>query len=175
MPKPQRSPAERDDAHRLYVFEGQSIESIAVECNIPLGTLKRWAASGYESSDKKSWHAQRAIIAIQQGERITSAYALATTAMKRAQKTGEAKDIFAAVAAYKALDSSDAELRQVKINLEKAKLAATTAHKEGAAEVGADIIWSAMQEVPDLAKVLKNQRVREALKRAIEKKVADAA
>ena len=142
---------------------------------IPLGTLKRWAASGYESPDKKSWYEQRAAIEMDRANISSRMHHLAGKAIEDAVKSGEAKDIFAAVAAAKALQGEgDAELRRVKLDLAKAELALKTAHKEGAAEVGADVIYSAMQDVPELAKVLKNQRVREALKRAIEKKLAES-
>jgi hypothetical protein len=133
MPKPRRSPAERQDAWRRYVLQGSTLEAIAVECAVPLGTLKRWAASGYESPDKKSWHEQRAEIARNQTNIISRLHHLAGKAIADAVESGEAKDVFAAVAAAKALQGEgDSELRAVRVELEREKLSALRAKREAA-------------------------------------------
>jgi len=142
MPKPRRSPAERRSAWERYVLRGIALEVIAIgnlddegggHAAIPLGTLKRWAASGYESPDKKSWHEQRAAIARDQANITSRMYALAGKTLDQAIKSGDFRDVISAVSAKRALDGSgDAELRAVRVELGREKLSALRAKREAA-------------------------------------------
>jgi hypothetical protein len=140
-----RNPAERNRAWRQYVFEGKTLEAIAVgdgeDCQpIPLGTLKRWAAARYENANKTTWHEQRAAVYRDMCDHIGSVYALRAKATDKAIKSGEAKDIFAAVAAIKALQGEgDAELRAVRVELEREKLTALRT-KRAAANKAAEAV-----------------------------------
>lgn len=41
----------RDKLRRLYIFDQQPIETAALQCNVPIGTARRWKSDALDSGD----------------------------------------------------------------------------------------------------------------------------
>ena len=129
----------RQMAYEFYVLQGLSLEGVSLETGVPIGTLKRWAADGRESPDKKSWHQLRADVDKDKATLTSRFYALASKSLEKAIKSGNPQEVFAAINTFNALRGRDpeseklerekVELAREKIRIERKKL------ERGASEV----------------------------------------
>jgi len=51
---------DREKASELYVYQGATLEDVAEQLNIPLGTIKRWAADdNWQENQAQYWEVRR--------------------------------------------------------------------------------------------------------------------
>ena len=133
------APHVRAMAYENYVLEGRALEWVSLNTGVPIGTLKRWAADGRESPDKKSWHQLRVEVDRDKATVVSRLYALLGKRLDEALKSPDPQKTYAAIAAFKALAGRDPdaeklekekiELAREKIRVERKKL------ERGASEV----------------------------------------
>jgi hypothetical protein len=162
--------AARAAAFSAYVYEGRDLEAIALELQVPLGTLKRWASDGRESPDRKSWAVLRAEVDRDKTALTSRFYRLTSQTLDDALKSRDPQKIYAATNAFRAVQSPPGGNRGLRQSA--SSLAEADDSPAAAAAAGADVIWAALQEVPELARLLKRRPVREALKAAVQRRIA---
>ncbi|WP_410499693.1 DUF1804 family protein [Chitinibacter sp. S2-10] len=85
----------RDKLRRLYIFDQQPIEMAALQCNVPIGTARRWKSDALEDGD--DWDKSRA------------AQTLAGGSMEELARQMLAGFLLQYQAAMEALNASDGE------------------------------------------------------------------
>jgi Protein of unknown function (DUF1804) len=141
----------RQEAFELYVYQGQSLETIALKLCVPIGTLKRWSSDGKESADKKSWKILKEEIDRDKASLAARLYRAAAKMMDKAVKTNNPQELYAAINAFNALENHDPEkdelqkelarvkLEKEKISLDKLKKAADAVVKTAEEAAGRDL------------------------------------